>query len=76
MSKKIYALYTPTSILLDTFTNKQKANEALLAEFGKCELRTFLYLTESQVRDVPYSIAVNLEMTMRQFRYQSVTPIG
>jgi hypothetical protein len=73
MSKKIYALYTPTSLLLDVFTNKEKANQALMAEFGKCELRTFNYLTESQVRDVPYSIAISLELTMRQFRYQPVT---
>jgi hypothetical protein len=61
---KIYALYDSNNELVDVFSNKLTAVESMTGLISS-EVRTYAYLTATQVKSLRYAEAISMELTFR-----------
>lgn len=69
---KIYALYDSNNELVDVFSNKLTAVESMTGLISS-EVRTYAYLTSTQVKALRYAEAISMELTFRSNNNEPLT---
>jgi hypothetical protein len=69
---KVYALYDSNNELVDVFSNKLTAVESMTGLISS-EVRTYAYLTATQVKSLCYAEAIGMELTFRSNNNEPLT---
>lgn len=69
---KVYALYDSNNELVEVFTNKLTAVESM-SGLTSSEVRTYAYLTATQVKSLGYAEAIGMELTFRSNNNEPLT---